>query len=62
MTIRAVATSRNTRKRAASGDLHDIGRFPDPSFRDGGPDWVKSEEVPVDVFFVPEHSECSSPD
>jgi hypothetical protein len=43
--------SRNARKRAASEDIYDTNRLHDPSFRDGGPDRVKSEEEPVALSF-----------
>jgi hypothetical protein len=45
--------------RAASGDLYGMDRFHNAPFRDGGADWVKLEEEPVDVFFAPYHGKHS---
>jgi hypothetical protein len=48
--------SRNARKRVALEDLDDLGRRRDLSFRDGDPDRVKREEVPIDLSVFPGHS------
>jgi hypothetical protein len=47
--------SRNVRKRAASEDIYDANRIRDPSFRDAGPDLIKSEDEPIALSFEPEH-------
>jgi hypothetical protein len=48
--------SRNAIKRAASEDLDDLDRSRNPSFRGGGLDRVKLEEVPIDVSLFPGRS------
>jgi hypothetical protein len=54
MSYTMAGPSSNARKRVASEDIYDAERFRDPSFRDESPEWVKSEEEPVNISLVPE--------